>query len=81
MMRHLANAQYWTGLAGVKTGRLFLLFGGLFCANQISNCPFDRVLTYKNLIYLILNLQICVEQRGASRKLGELCHSTVKRRL
>ena len=37
--------------------RLFLLFGGLVCTHQISNCPLDRVLTYKNLIYL-LNLQI-----------------------
>ena len=26
------------------------------CADRISNCPLDRVLTYKNLIYL-LNLQ------------------------
>ena len=37
--------------------RLFLSFGGPVCADRISNCPFDRVLTYKNLIYL-LNLQI-----------------------
>ena len=36
--------------AGGNTGRLFLVFG------PISNCPLDRVLTYKNLIYL-LNLQ------------------------
>ena len=32
-------------------------FGGPVCADRISNCPLDRVLTYKNLIYL-LNLQI-----------------------
>ena len=50
-MRHLANAQYWE--------RLFLAFGGPVCADRISNCPLDRVLTYKNLIYL-LNLQFCV---------------------
>ena len=56
-MRHLANAQYWDRLAGGNTGRLFLAFGGPVCANQNSNCPLDRVLTYKNLIYL-LNLQI-----------------------
>ena len=42
--------------AGGKTGRLFLAFGGPVCADRISNCPLDRVLTYKNLIYL-LNLQ------------------------
>ena len=56
-MRHLANAQYWDRPAGGNTGRLFLAFGGPVCADQISNCPLDRVLTYKNLIYL-LNLQI-----------------------
>ena len=56
-MRHLASAQYWDRPAGGDTGRLFLAFGGSVCANQISNCPLDRVLTYKNLIYL-LNLQI-----------------------
>ena len=43
--------------AGGNTGRLFLTFGGLVCADRFSNCPLDRVLTYKNLIYL-LNLQI-----------------------
>ena len=43
--------------AGGDTGRLFLAFGGPVCADRISNCPLDRVLTYKNLIYL-LNLQI-----------------------
>ena len=32
------------------------MFGGLVCTNRISNYPLDRVLTYKNLIYL-LNLQ------------------------
>ena len=46
--------------AGGNTGRLFLAFGGPVCADRISNCPLDRVLTYKNLIYL-LNLQFsCV---------------------
>ena len=42
--------------ASGNTGRLFLAFGGPVCADRISNCPLDRVLTYKNLIYL-LNLQ------------------------
>ena len=42
--------------AGGNTERLFLAFGGPVCADRISNCPLDRVLTYKNLIYL-LNLQ------------------------
>ena len=55
-MRHLANAQYWDRPAGGNTGRLFLAFGGPVCADRISICPLDRVLTYKNLIYL-LNLQ------------------------
>ena len=44
--------------AGGDTGRLFLTFGGPVCADRISYCPLDRVLTYKNLICL-LNLQIC----------------------
>ena len=56
MMHHLASAQYWDRPAGGDTGRLFLVFGGPVCADRISNCPMDRVLTYKNLIYL-LNLQ------------------------
>ena len=56
MTRHLASAQYWASLAGGDTGRLFLTFGGPVRADRISNCPLDRVLTYKNLIYL-LNLQ------------------------
>ena len=55
-MRHLADAQYWDRPAGGNTGRLFLAFGGPVCADRFSNCPLDRVLTYKNLIYL-LNLQ------------------------
>ena len=56
-MRHLANAQYWDRPAGGNTGRLFLAFGGPVCADRFSSCPLDRVLTYKNLIYL-LNLQV-----------------------
>ena len=52
-MRHLANAQYWDRPAGGNTGRLFLAFGGPVCADRFSNCPLDRVLTYKNLIYLL----------------------------
>ena len=57
--RHLASAHHWAGLAGGDTGRLFLTFGGPVRADRISYCPLDRVLTYKNLIYL-LNLQFCV---------------------
>ena len=45
-----------TGLVGGNTGRLFLAFGWPVCADRISNCPLDRVSTYKNLIYLF-NLQ------------------------
>ena len=56
-MHHLASAQYWDRPAGGNTAHLFLTFGGPVCANRISNCPLDRVLTYKNLFYL-LNLQI-----------------------
>ena len=56
-MRHLANAQYRDWPAGGNTGRLFLAFGGSVCADRISSCPLDRVLTYKNLIYL-LNFQV-----------------------
>ena len=59
MMPHLVSAQYWDRPAGGDTGRLFLAFDGLVCADRISICPLDRVLTYKNLIYL-LNLQISV---------------------
>ena len=55
-MRHLANAQYWDRPAGGNTGHLFLAFDGPVCTDRISNCPLNRVLTYKNLIYL-LNLQ------------------------
>ena len=57
--RHLASAQYWTGLAGGNTGRFFLTFGGPVHTDRISNCPLDSLLTYKNLIYL-LNLQVSV---------------------
>ena len=66
-MHHLANAQYGDRPAGGNTGRLFLAFGGPVCADRFSNCPLDRVLTYKNLIHL-LNLQIHV-------KLGKYIHS------
>ena len=41
--RHLASAQYWTGLAGGNTGRLFLTFGGPVRADRISNGPLDRM--------------------------------------
>ena len=46
------------GALSAHIRRLFLSFGGPVCADRISNCPLDRVLTYKNLIYL-LNLQFC----------------------
>ena len=59
--RHLASAHHWAGLAGGDTGRLFLTFGGPVRADWISYCPLDRVLTYKNLIYL-LNLQIFAQK-------------------
>ena len=36
--RHLVSAQYWAGLAGGDTGRLFLTFGGPVRADRISNC-------------------------------------------
>ena len=49
-----------------NTGRLFLAFGGPVCADRISNCPLDRVLTYKNLIYL-LNLQVRLFARDITR--------------
>ena len=52
-MRHLASAQCEGRPAGGNTGRLFLTFGG-----PVS---LDRVLTYKNLIYL-LNLQFSLDQ-------------------
>ena len=55
--RHLASAQYWTGLAGGNTGRLFLMFGGPVCADRISYCPLDRVLTYKNFKLSIILLK------------------------
>ena len=32
--------------AGENTGCLFLTFSGPVCADRISNCPLDRVLTY-----------------------------------
>ena len=43
MTRHLASAQYWAGLAGGDTGRLFLTFGGPVRADRISYCPLDRM--------------------------------------
>ena len=41
MMRHLANAQYWTGPASGNTGQFFLSFGRPVCADQINNCAWD----------------------------------------
>ena len=61
-VRHaIWRVQWYYGVrpAGGDTGRLFLTFGGPVCADRISYCPLDRVLTYKNLIYL-LNLQVCM---------------------
>ena len=76
--RHLASAQSKDRLAGGDTGRLFLTFGGPVSPTGVSNCPLDRVLTYKNLIYL-LNLQfrrsLCIFKRpvrDACLCMGEL---------
>ena len=69
MIRHLANAHYLPGPAGGNTGWLFLSFCGPVCADQISNCPLDRVLTYKNLICL-LDLQYCPYKNTLKRKLN-----------
>ena len=52
--------------AGGNTGRLFLTFGGPVCANGLVYCPLDRVLIYKNLIYL-LNLQVTLVEGYPSR--------------
>ena len=60
--------------AGGNTGRLFLAFGGLVCADRISNCPLDRVLTFKNLIYL-LNLQNSFIG-GEESKVRDGCYKT-----
>ena len=75
-MRHLANAQYWDRPADGNTGRLFLAFGGPVCADRISNCPLDRVLTYKNLIYL-LNLQFCMNDCHSKSILKERMQKAV----
>ena len=63
--------------AGGNTGRLFLAFGGPVCADRISYCPLDRVLTYKNLIYL-LNLQISHDEFQDSKKVGQNCQEQAK---
>ena len=57
---HTGTGQLVRALCTHKR-RLFLSFGGPVFADRISNCPWDRVLTYKNLIYL-LNLQIAAMQ-------------------
>ena len=54
-MCHLENPQWYRPVGG-STRRRFLSFGGPVFADRISHCPLDRVLTHKNLIYL-LNLQ------------------------
>ena len=54
------ECTYWDQPAGEDTGRLFLMFGWPVCADRISNCPLDRVLAYKNFIYL-LNLHFGME--------------------
>ena len=55
-VRAFAASKAFSSPTSGDTGRLFLTFGGLVRADRISYCPLDRVLTYKNLIYL-LNLQ------------------------
>ena len=67
MRRHLGSAQYWDRPTGGNTGRLFLAFGGPVCADRINDCPLDRLLTHKNLIYL-LNLQIYIEMKEKKTK-------------
>ena len=62
--------------AGGNTGRLFLAFGGPVCTDQISYCPLDRVLTYKNLIYL-LNLQFTLFCAVVSTCISILLHDLV----
>ena len=47
------------------------MFGGPVRADRISFCPLDRVLTYKNLIYL-LNLQFSTYVRPMNDPLGGL---------
>ena len=48
-MHHLANAHHMTGPSGLSFGRAGR-------DDRYNYCPLGRVLTYKNLIYL-LNLQ------------------------
>ena len=50
--------------ASGNTGRLFLAFGGPVCADRISNCPLDRVLTYKNLILVFSTTLLPWESLG-----------------
>ena len=52
MMRPLADAQWDQPASSLYAGLLFLVFGRLVCADRISNCPLDRVLTYETLIGL-----------------------------
>ena len=58
--------------ASGNTGHLFLAFGGPVCADRISYCPLDRVLTYKNLIYLLnlkfASISLTVRDRAISSK-------------
>ena len=58
MRRHLGSAQYLDRPASILyTGRLFLAFGRPVYADQISNCPLDRIyLCNKN--YHLLNSDI-----------------------
>ena len=55
--RHLANSGNLTSPAGGDTKHLML--GSAAGTTNIATCPLGKVLTYKNLIYL-LNLQVCV---------------------
>ena len=48
---HLANGGTMADLTGGDTGCLFLIFGKF---GNIANCPLSKVLTYKNLIYLLI---------------------------
>ena len=42
----------------VETGRLFLTFGGLVCADRISNCPLDTMYERNKKIFFSILVDI-----------------------
>ena len=73
-MRHLASAQWdWPACVFIMDTyndirQLFLSFGWPLCADRISNCPLDRVLTYKYLIYFLsLQFNLCIRTFNTHR--------------